>query len=317
VHLTTSPADWYAVRAGGIVAYLLLSTSVSLGLTLSWKKQLRRLPRVALEDVHRFCGLLVGLFVAIHVVTIAIDSFLPFSLVQIVVPFRSVYRPLWVALGIVAAELLVALAITNHYRKRLPYRFWRSAHYLNFAVWLAATAHGIGSGTDRSAPWLVAIFAVAIATVVGLTVMRTLRLRPAALAAGLGCAALVAGLALGPFSTHTRPWNARRFADRLTGRILVQNGVTRGIVSMAGEGRGDQRVLVRADLLLEPNQIDQTSFQLEFLPSGAICRGGVTTVQSFAFQGSCRMPDGTNRFVSAQWTGDGAGGLVGTLDAHA
>jgi methionine sulfoxide reductase heme-binding subunit len=317
VHLTTSPADWYAARAAGIVAYLLLSTSVSLGLTLSWKKQLRRWPRFALEDVHRFCGLLVGLFIAIHVVTIAIDSFLPFSLTQILVPFTSAYRPITVALGIVTAELLVALAITNHYRKRLPYRFWRTAHYLNFGVWLAATAHGIGSGTDRSAPWLVVIYAVAIATVVSLTALRFLRPRPAALALGLGCAALVSGLVLGPVSAHTRPWNAKRFADRLTGRILVQSGVTRGIVSMAGEGRGDQRVLVRADLLLAPNRIDETSFQLEFLPSGAICRGGVTTVQQFAFTGSCRMPDGTSRVVSAQWTGDGAGGLVGTLDAHA
>lgn len=317
MHLTTSPADWYAVRAGGIVAYVLLSTSVSLGLTLSWKKQLRRWPRFALEDVHRFCGLLVGLFVAIHVVTIAIDSFLPFSLTQIVVPFTSVYRPLWVALGIVAAELLVALAITNHYRKRLPYRFWRSAHYLNFAVWLAATAHGIGSGTDRSAPWLVFIYAVAVATVVALTAMRVAHRRPAALALGLGCAALVAGLVLGPFGAHTRPWNARSFSDQLTGRIVVQSGPTRGIVSMAGEGRGDQRVLVRADLLIEPNRIDQTAFQLEFLPSGAICRGGVTAVGQFAFRGSCRMPDGTSRFVSAQWGSDGGQGLVGTLVAHA
>ena len=44
---------------------------------------------------------------------------------------------------------LLALAVTNHYRRRLPYTFWRRAHYLNFAVWSAATVHGLGVGTDR------------------------------------------------------------------------------------------------------------------------------------------------------------------------
>src|SRR5256714_13721435 len=71
VHLTSSPVDWYAARAAGIVAYLLLSAVVVLGLTLSGRRRLPRWPRFALEDVHRFAGILTGTFVAIHVPTIA------------------------------------------------------------------------------------------------------------------------------------------------------------------------------------------------------------------------------------------------------
>src|SRR5438034_8370845 len=119
MHLTSSPIDWYAARAGGIAAYLLLSAVVALGATMARRSKPEGWPRFALEDVHRFGGLLVGTFVTIHVVAIAIDSYLPFTLAQVVVPFTDRYRPLWVGLGIVAAELLLALAVTNRYRQRL------------------------------------------------------------------------------------------------------------------------------------------------------------------------------------------------------
>ena len=288
MHLTSSPVDWYAARAGGLVAYLLLSAVVALGVTMGGKKRVERWPRFALEDVHRFGGLLVGAFISLHVVTIAIDSYLPFTLTQIVVPFTDRYRPLWVGLGIVAAELLVALAVTNHYRDRISYRLWRRAHYLNFAVWLAATAHGIASGTDRSAPWLLAVYAPAAAVVVGLIAARIGR--PAlTLPAGLTAAALLVGLALGPFRFDPKPWDAASFHEPLSGRILVQQGVTREIVSMAGNGSGVQRVLVRADLLLGTQRLQSTAFQLEYLPSGALCSGHVLKVRPTGFDAECSL----------------------------
>ena len=95
-------------------------------------------------------------------------------------PFAASYRPLWVALGIVAAELLLALAITNRLRDRMPYARWRAFHYANFAVWSAATVHGLASGTDRSSVWLMTLTAVCAGVVVTLTAQRvrlTLRRR--------------------------------------------------------------------------------------------------------------------------------------------
>ena len=86
---------WEAARAGGIVAYVLLSAVVVIGLALSGRERLEGWPRFAIEDVHRFAGMLVGAFVSLHVVTIAIDSEAHFSLLQLVVPFASSYRPLW------------------------------------------------------------------------------------------------------------------------------------------------------------------------------------------------------------------------------
>ena len=321
MHLTSSPVDWYAARAAGITAYLLLSGVVLLGLTMAAKKPFGRWPRFRVEDVHRFGGLLVGSFVAIHVVTVAIDSWLPFSLASLVVPFITRYRPIWVGLGIAAAELLLALAVTNHYRRRLSYTFWRRAHYLNFAVWGAATVHGLGSGTDRSAPWLLGVYAAAVAAVSAAIMWRAARGRLGAWtipAAGLAASAsvvLVVGLGIGPLRFRPRPWNAAHFTERLTGRIAQLSGVTRGIVSMVGQGQGDQRVLVRADLLIAPRRLLKTSFQMEYLPSGELCTGTVTKVHPTAFAAVCRLRTGERRTISARWQPSGSAEIAGGLIA--
>ncbi len=325
MHLTSSPIDWYAARAAGITAYLLLSGVVLLGLTMASKKPLARWPRFTLEDVHRFGGLLVGSFVTIHVATVAIDAWLPFTVPSLIVPFLSRYRPLWVGLGIASAELLIALAVSNHYRRRLPYGFWRRAHYLNFVVWTAATLHGLGSGTDRSSVWLLALYAVAVALVVAATGWRALRGRaapwavPAVSATALVAAAVIIALGIGPLRFTPRPWNAVAFNEALTGQVTQLNGVSRGIVSMVGQGQGGQNILVRADLLIAPQKLLRTSFQMEYLPSGALCTGKVTAVHATAFKATCRLPTGARRRVSAHWQPSGsaeiAGGVI-TSSAH-
>jgi methionine sulfoxide reductase heme-binding subunit len=320
MHLTSSPVDWYAARAAGVTAYLLLSGVVLLGLTMATKRPLSRWPRFTLEDVHRFGGLLVGSFVTIHVITIAVDAWLPFTLSSILVPFASRYRPVWVGLGVAAAELLLALAVTNHYRRRLPYAFWRRAHYLNFAVWTAATLHGLGSGTDRSSPWVLVLFASAVAAVSACVVWRATRTRtrflPRAVSvvAAAGAIVLVVGLGLGPLRFRPRPWNAASFNEQLTGRITQLSGVSRGIVSMVGQGQGAQNVLVRADLLIAPGKLLKTAFQMEYLPSAEVCIGTITSVHATGFAAVCRLRTGVRRRVQAEWTvGDGAQ-LSGSID---
>ena len=164
--------DWYAARAAGVVAYLLVSASVALGLALAGKERFERWPRFAVEDVHRFAGILAGTFIALHIFWLAVDSQSHLTASTIVIPFASSYRPLWTGLGIVAAELLLALAVTNHYRKRMPYSVWRRLHYLNFAVWIAATAHGLGAGTDSRSTAFLLMYALTAGAIGTLAVRR-------------------------------------------------------------------------------------------------------------------------------------------------
>lgn len=326
LHLTSSPVDWYAARAAGIVAYLLLTAVVVVGIGLAGRSKVPGLPRFAVTDVHRFGGLLAGTFVTLHVATIAIDSFLPFSPLQLAVPFTSGYRPLWTGLGIVAAELLIALAISNRLRARLPYRLWRRLHYVNFLVWLGATVHGIGAGTDSRAAWTISLYAVAVGSVAGACSirfaprLRTLgRAAPLALGAALAGVAALGVLAIAPAPTHHRVVPAGRgFSDTLEGRIIIERGAAEGIVSMAGRGRGGTAVLVRADLLVSAEGATDTSLQLEYLPGGQTCTGTVTRTRPAGFDGVCRLPDGSARSVRAEWGNlTGTGALTGTITARA
>jgi sulfoxide reductase heme-binding subunit YedZ len=317
VHLSSSPAIWYAARASGVAAYVVLSVVVALGLTLGGKAQNRRWPRFSMEDIHRFGGLLVGSLIGVHVLAIAVDSFLPFSVTQLLVPFTASYRPIWTGLGIAAAELLVALAITNHYRRRLPYRFWRRAHYLNFAVWAFASLHGLMGGTDRGAVWLAILYGVSVATVLMLLLWRfgrrTFR-RPRIATAGAVTVIALPLLIMGPLRHSPPLWNAANVDETLTGSVIRNGTQLQQIVSFVGQARRPQKLLVRADLLVTPQRLENTSLQLEYLPSGDICRGRVTNVGGENFSGTCRLPNGDQRTIEASWTPNAAGtGVIGDI----
>lgn len=170
---------WYVARASGMVAFALLTTTVALGLVMSGRARLRRWPRFAVEDVHRFASLLTWSFVGIHALALLADSYLPFSLADVVVPGIAPYRPLATALGVLAAELLAALALANLLRTRIPYRLWRRTHYLNFAVWLLALGHGVTSGSDSDTAWALGLYVLAASVIAGLTAWRVLSTRSA------------------------------------------------------------------------------------------------------------------------------------------
>jgi sulfoxide reductase heme-binding subunit YedZ len=317
MHVTSSPAIWYAARASGVAAYVVLSLVVSLGLTLGGKAQNRRWPRFSVEDVHRFGGLLVGSLIGIHVLTIAADSFLPFSLTQLIVPFTSRYRPLWTGLGVAAAEILLALAITNHYRKRLPYRLWRKAHYLNFAVWTLASVHGLMSGTDRGAVWLAILYGIAVASVVMLLLWRFGRhvfRSPRIATAGAITVIALPLLIMGPLRHSPPLWDAAHVNESLTGSVIRNGTQLQQIVSFVGQAKRPQKLLVRADLLVAPQRLESTSLQLEYLPSGDICRGRVTNVGGTSFSGTCRLANGDFRSIDASWVPNQLGtGVVGQI----
>jgi sulfoxide reductase heme-binding subunit YedZ len=162
-----------------VLASVFLTLTVLLGVLLAGRKTLPGWPRFAVEDVHRFANFLTWSFVGLHVLALLADNFVGFTVAEVLLPFASHYRPAATAAGIVAAELLGALALTNAYRTRLPYTFWRRAHSLNFAVWALAFVHGIAVGSDTGGSWMTTVYLVAAASVAGATTWRVLRPPPA------------------------------------------------------------------------------------------------------------------------------------------
>ena len=308
--IASSTAVWYAARAGGVVAYLLVSASVLAGLVLAGKTTVPGFPRFAVEDVHRFLGLLAGLFVAIHVGAIALDTVVPFSLTQLVVPFTAAYRPLATGLGVVALELLVAVAVTNLLRPRLPHRVWRRAHYLTLAVWLLATTHGILAGTDRDQTWLLWLYAVTVALVTGAGAMRFGRAptaRRLGLALGVVCGALAAMLGLSALpqpssrSASTPKSVVRTAIPQLDGNLsgtIEDEGS--GVVSIRGTAAA--ATAFRIDLLTAGgDRVADSALQLRFA-GGTTCEGTLTSLDETGFSGTCNLPDGSTQTVRSTWT---------------
>jgi sulfoxide reductase heme-binding subunit YedZ len=159
-----SSVVWYFARSAGIVAYLLLSSSVLLGVLMAGKAQFAW-PKFAVEEVHRFLAILTGVFITLHGATLLLDTVVPTSLGQELVPFTSGYRPFAVGLGVCAMELVAAVGVSNALRARIPHRVWRKVHYLTLPGWLLASLHGVLAGTDRGDPWFAAIAAGSFAAV--------------------------------------------------------------------------------------------------------------------------------------------------------
>ena len=163
---------WYVARSGGIVAWALLAGSVLWGLALS-TKVMRGKPRPNwILDMHRFLGGVALLFTGVHVVSLVLDSYVHFGLVEILVPFTGSWHPVAVAWGVISLYLLMAVELTSLARKRISKRTWRLTHYLSFPLFLLTTVHALTAGTDRSTlPLRVSVIA-ASAVVTALTWLR-------------------------------------------------------------------------------------------------------------------------------------------------
>jgi Ferric reductase like transmembrane component len=160
-----SHTDWYATRATGVVALVLLTLVVALGVVGSLRLRSDRWPRFLVTGLHRNLTLLTLVFLAGHIGTTLLDSFTPIGLRDAFIPFLAAYRSVWLGLGAVALDLLLALTVTSLLRARIGFRAWRSLHWLAYAAWPLALAHGLGTGSDARFGWLQALSLTCVALV--------------------------------------------------------------------------------------------------------------------------------------------------------
>lgn len=169
----TSPkALWYLTRGTGVVTLILLTISVALGVAHVRRAQSPTVPRFVVDAVHRNASLLAVAFLAVHIGTAVLDAFAPIRLIDVFVPFTSAYRPVWLGLGAVASDLLIAVAVTSVLRRRLGYRAWRATHWAAYVCWPIALVHGLGTGSDTKSEWMLTLIAFCVIVVVAAVVVR-------------------------------------------------------------------------------------------------------------------------------------------------
>lgn len=200
---TTAPSLlWFVARASGVVAYVQLMAIVVLGIALSRRWHRAAWPRLLVEATHRWLTLLFFLFIAVHSVTVLLDPFTHFGLNDILIPFGSAYRTIWLGLGVLAAELALAIALSAVVRRWIGYRMWHALHMLTYVLFPLSLLHGLGTGTDTTTPWATIMYGGSVLAVGAMVLWRTARrgaVRPWVLAGlVLATVALVAWVVGGP-----------------------------------------------------------------------------------------------------------------------
>jgi sulfoxide reductase heme-binding subunit YedZ len=146
-------ALWYLGRGSGLMALLLLSVSTALGIATSTGRVLPGLPRFAVTALHRNASLTAVVFLAVHIGTLLFDPYAQLRLADIIVPFTGAYRSLWLGLGTLASDLLLAVVVTSLLRHRIGLRTWRAVHWTAYAAWPIGLVHAIGTATDTAQAW--------------------------------------------------------------------------------------------------------------------------------------------------------------------
>jgi sulfoxide reductase heme-binding subunit YedZ len=148
---------WYLMRGSGFVALILFTLTVALGVVGVTRLQSPRWPRLVTGGLHRNIALTATCFLALHIATALVDSWVGLGWIGALVPFLSRYRPLWLGLGVMALDLAIAIVASSLLRKRIGARLWRAVHWCTWLMWPLALAHALGSGTDTTRGWGLAI----------------------------------------------------------------------------------------------------------------------------------------------------------------
>jgi methionine sulfoxide reductase heme-binding subunit len=166
----TDTVLWYTTRGAGAVSLVLLSAVVVLGVLSSLRFQSESWPRFLTTGLHRNVALMTVVFLALHIITAVVDPFTHLGWLPAVIPFSSYYRTLWLGLGTVAFDLLLAVVVTSLLRGYIGHAVWRAIHWLAYGSWPIAVIHGFGTGSDAWSAWLSGLTAacvVAVAIAVG------------------------------------------------------------------------------------------------------------------------------------------------------
>ncbi|MGE3289682.1 MAG: ferric reductase-like transmembrane domain-containing protein [Pseudonocardia sp.] len=203
---------WYVSRSTGVVCLMLLTATTALGLASSGRVR-TPWPRFVTQSLHRTLSLLAVLLLAGHIVAVVVDGSVGIRIVEALVPFIGTYRPLWLGLGAIAADLVLLVVVTSLVRTRLPHALWRGVHLTAYALWPVSMLHALGTGSDPRQAWFTVLALVCAAVVAGTLLWRltvaTARPLVLRIAGAVVIAAALAGIAGWAENGPMRPgWGA-------------------------------------------------------------------------------------------------------------
>ena len=331
---------WYLTRGTGVVTLLLLTASVALGALTSVRWESARWPRFVTTTLHRNVSLLVLVFLVAHIVTTVADGFVPIRWIDTVIPFESAYRPVWLGLGAVAFDLLLALTISSLLRERVGPTAWRLIHWSAYACWPLAIVHGLGTGFDTREGWMIAVNAACVALVQAAVAWRVATAEPRSPGVRVAAAGLAVAfpIVLGAFAVSgpmKAGWQHKKATVARGIAFAGPTGPVRGTVTQQAYQGGTATELidlvtsgahpVRVQVSLTGRRLTGGSLAA---PTGSVSLGtvaGVVTASGPVTQikdgvitaGAARATDGSTLAVTLDLTVDHQQGTArGTVASH-
>ena len=166
------PFLWYLNRGSGAVTLVLFTTTLVLGVLSLGGLPARRLPRFVLQSLHRNAAALAFALLGVHIVSAVADEFVDIRWWHALVPYGAAYEPLWLGVGTVATDLILAVLVTTVVRARLGLAAWVRVHQLAYLAWALGLVHGLMIGTDRGETWALVVYSASAAVVVVAVLMR-------------------------------------------------------------------------------------------------------------------------------------------------
>jgi DMSO/TMAO reductase YedYZ heme-binding membrane subunit len=150
-----TPWAWYTTRVSGLVGFLLLLTSIFLGVSIRLPFLQRIIKPAHSYSIHCWISLQALIFAFVHGISLLFDRYLQFNIADVFIPLAlrsDVVDPKIVALGIVGFYLMIMLVITSYLRKYIGQKIWRLVHYSNTILYIFVIIHAYLLGTDMKNP---------------------------------------------------------------------------------------------------------------------------------------------------------------------
>lgn len=172
--MTTDQFFWVLARVAGLGSYAALAIALVTGIALrtavlDWLSSNR-----VMRSLHEYTTVLWIPLAGLHLVSLLLDSTARIGVLDLFVPFHSGYGTLAIGLGAASVDVLLVVTITGLLKRHIQKDLWLWLHRLAYAAFALLFLHAVLSGTDFSDPAVSAITWGTAATLLTLSIVRTL-----------------------------------------------------------------------------------------------------------------------------------------------
>ncbi|MBK3497401.1 ferric reductase-like transmembrane domain-containing protein [Viridibacillus sp. YIM B01967] len=164
-------STWEWIRILGFLAYFYFTIAVIFGLLR--KSNFVKSNKNLIYHIHQSAGWMGFITLIAHLLFLLIDNYQPYSIIEIIIPFTSDYKPLLSSLGTIAFYLFFLVIVTSDlWIQKMNRSVWKKIHFLVLPAWILSLLHGLFIGTDTGSIYVMIFYGVTANLTVFILILR-------------------------------------------------------------------------------------------------------------------------------------------------